>query len=76
MLPPAIKNIMNAYSSEYPPATAVDPSYKEFFERFYATSDSPAAHEDYVKYFTNDATLIMASKVAMGRNGSLGIAFT
>ncbi|USP78285.1 hypothetical protein yc1106_05559 [Curvularia clavata] len=64
---------MSAYSSEYPPAIAVDSSYKEFFERFYATSDAPDAHEDYVKYFTRDATLIMASKVAMGRDEILAL---
>ena len=60
----------NTYASQYPPAVAFDPAYKEFFASFYATSDAPDAHEAYVKYFTEDATLIMASKKVVGRDGS------
>ncbi|EMD90490.1 hypothetical protein COCC4DRAFT_159871 [Bipolaris maydis ATCC 48331] len=64
---------MNAYASQYPPAIPIDPSYKEFFQAFYATSDTPEAHEDYVKYFTKDATLVMASKIAVGRDEILAL---
>jgi hypothetical protein len=49
----------------------LDPDFKSFFQDFYATSDTPAAHEHYVKYFTDDATLIMASKKAQGSTGPL-----
>jgi hypothetical protein len=49
----------------------LDPDFKSFFQDFYATSDTPDAHEHYVKYFTPDATLIMASKKAVGEDGML-----
>lgn len=58
-----------SYASEYPPGDKFDPEYKAFFERFYQTSDTPDVHEEYSKQFTEDATLIMASKKAQGRNG-------
>jgi hypothetical protein len=67
---------MNAYASEYPPAILFDASYKAFFESFYATSDTPEAHESYVDYFTQDATLVMASKTAVGRDGLLRTIFS
>jgi len=66
---------MNSYASQYPAAVAFDPAYTQFFERFYATSDTPEAHEDYVKYFTQDATLIMASKKVVGPEGAWSFAF-
>lgn len=61
---------MSAYASEYP-SVEFDSAYKEFFEQFYATSDTPDAHEEYVGNFTNDATLIMASKKVKGSDGML-----
>jgi hypothetical protein len=60
---------MSTYTAQYP-AVEFDPAYKKFFEEFYATSDTPNAHEDYVQYFTRDATLIMASKKVVGPEGS------
>lgn len=60
----------SAYASQYPPSVAFDAAYSNFFERFYATSDTPDAHETYVNFFTEDATLIMASSKAVGRQGS------
>jgi hypothetical protein len=57
------------YASEYPKLD-LDPDFKSFFEDFYATSDTPDAHEHYVKYFTDDATLIMASKTVKGSDGT------
>ncbi|KAF1968234.1 hypothetical protein BU23DRAFT_558651 [Bimuria novae-zelandiae CBS 107.79] len=56
---------MKLYASEYP-STSFDPKFKRFFEDFYAISDSPEAHDEYVDCFTKDATLIMASKKAQG----------
>ncbi|KAI4749295.1 hypothetical protein E4T50_00479 [Aureobasidium sp. EXF-12298] len=52
---------------EYPAGDKFDPEYKTFFEKFYETSDTPTAHEEYSKQFTQDATLIMASKNVQGR---------
>ena len=60
---------MSVYASEYPDL-AFDPAYKKFFEDFYATSDTPDAHDKYVTNFTKDATLIMASKRAKGTDGA------
>ncbi|KAI4619280.1 uncharacterized protein J4E87_007530 [Alternaria ethzedia] len=58
---------MSSYVSQYPPAVEFDPAYKKFFEDFYATSDAAEAHEEYVQYFTKDATLVMVSKRVVGR---------
>ncbi|KAI5210264.1 hypothetical protein E4T38_02040 [Aureobasidium subglaciale] len=60
---------MSSYTSEYPADDEFDPAYKAFFESFYETSDTPDAHERYSKQFTQDATLIMASKKVQGREG-------
>lgn len=59
---------MSAYASEYP-SVEFDAAYKKFFEQFYATSDTPEAHEKYIENFTGDATLIMASKKVKGSDG-------
>jgi hypothetical protein len=40
-----------------------------FMRFFYATSDDPTAHEEYTRYFTKDATLIMGGKRADGYDG-------
>ncbi|KAF1938586.1 hypothetical protein EJ02DRAFT_383489 [Clathrospora elynae] len=63
---------MSAYTSEYP-AVEFDPAYKDFFEDFYATSDTPNAHEQYIGYFTKDATVIMASKKVIGSEEILAL---
>lgn len=59
---------MSTYASEYP-SVEFDAAYKKFFEQFYATSDTPEAHEKYIENFTSDATLIMASKKVKGSDG-------
>jgi hypothetical protein len=59
---------MHNYKSET--QLDLDPDFRTFFEDFYATSDTPEAHEHYVKYFTEDATVIMASKKVKGSDGS------
>jgi hypothetical protein len=53
------------------PKLDLDPNFKTFFQDFYATSDTPDAHEHYAKYFTDDATLIMASKKVEGHDGNI-----
>jgi hypothetical protein len=47
----------------------LDPDFKSFFQDFYATSDTPDAHEHYAKHFTDDATMILASKKVQGFKG-------
>lgn len=60
----------HSYASEYPAGIDFDPAYKKFFEDFYAVSDTPDVHENYADNFTDDATLIMASKTVKGRAGT------
>jgi hypothetical protein len=59
----------HSYKSEYPPGVQVDDGIKAFFEEFYQTSDTPDAHEKYADSFTGDATLLVASKKAVGTEG-------
>jgi hypothetical protein len=59
----------HTYKSEYPAGIQIDDGIKAFFEEFYKTSDTPDAHEKYVDSFTKDATVIMASKKGVGREG-------
>ncbi|KAI4729043.1 hypothetical protein E4T49_03235 [Aureobasidium sp. EXF-10728] len=58
---------------EYPAGDKFDLEYKTFFEKFYETSDTPTAHEEYSKQFTQNATLIMASKKVQGREEILSL---
>ena len=60
---------MSQYTSQYP-RIPVDSVIKAYFEEFYKLSDTPDAHEAYTNAFTEDATLIMASKKAQGRSGN------
>jgi hypothetical protein len=61
----------HSYKPEYPPGVQVDDGIKAFFEEFYETSDTPNAHDRYADLFTRDATLVMASKKGVGREGIL-----
>lgn len=58
------------YISELPASIPIDPSIPQFFQTFYQISDTPDAHDQYAASFTDDATLIMASKKAKGKEGS------
>lgn len=48
------------------PSTA--PPILKFLSTFYQTSDTESGHEQYVASFTDDATLIMGSKKAVGHD--------
>jgi hypothetical protein len=61
----------HSYKSQYPIGVQVDDGIKAFFEEFYKTSDTPDAHEKYADSFTGDATLILASKKGVGREGTM-----
>ncbi|OAL53087.1 hypothetical protein IQ07DRAFT_533759 [Pyrenochaeta sp. DS3sAY3a] len=63
---------MSSYASDYP-SLDFDPAYRQFFESFYAISDTPDAHNEYIKNFTKDATLIMATKKAVGSDEILAL---
>jgi len=62
-----------SYTSEYPAETNFNPAFKQFFESFYAISDTPDAHDNYVEQFTPDATLIMASRRCQGSSEILSL---
>lgn len=59
----------HSYKAEYPRDSSVDPGIVQFFEDFYRISDDPTANDDYVGQFTDDATFVMASKRAVGKEG-------
>ena len=61
---------MSQYSASVPQGGEVKPEIKEFFERFYAISDTPDGHEKYADMFTKNAKLIMASNGVEGRDGA------
>ncbi|KAF1816407.1 hypothetical protein P152DRAFT_454676 [Eremomyces bilateralis CBS 781.70] len=54
-----------SYKIECAPVS-FDESFQAFFENFYRISDDPTANNEYVKQFTENATLIMASKRLTG----------
>lgn len=47
----------------------MEANMEEWFKAFYATSDDGSAHQKYTTFFTQDATLIMGDKKAVGRAG-------
>jgi hypothetical protein len=50
------------------PSFSIDSDIPTFFEKFYAVSDNPSAHEDYAQSFTNNARFIMGTKEADGHD--------
>lgn len=59
----------HSYTSSFPEGIEVDPGIKSFFEAFYQISDTEAKHQEYVDQFTDDATVIVGSRKAVGRDG-------
>lgn len=59
----------HSYQSQYPHNALVDCAIVQFFERVYETMDNPKAHEEYVYFYSNNATLIMASTAVQGHEG-------
>lgn len=66
---------MAQYAASVPEDKSLKPGIASFFESFYAISDTPEAHQQYADHFTNDATLIMASKETSGRQGAPQITY-
>ncbi|KAF2486575.1 hypothetical protein BDY17DRAFT_291722 [Neohortaea acidophila] len=58
---------MSQYTASVPPDGQVRPEIVEYFERFYAVSDTPDAHDKYAQLFTKDAKLIMGPAESNGR---------
>lgn len=57
------------YTSDYPSGVSFPDKFKKFFSEFYKVSDTPEKHDLYASQFTENATLVMASKTAKGRSG-------
>lgn len=57
---------MGQYTASVPSDGTVKPEIKDFFERFYAVSDDPEAHEEYSKQFTDNGILIMGPNESNG----------
>ncbi|TKA70184.1 hypothetical protein B0A49_02719 [Cryomyces minteri] len=64
---------MSSYTFDLPSGVQFDAALKEFFEEFYAISDTPDAHEKYAQSFTKDAKVIMASKHVHGYDEILAL---
>jgi hypothetical protein len=57
------------YTLRTPTTSTLDPRIVPFFETFYAVSDNPSAHQEYVDSFTPSAKFIMGTKSTSGTNG-------
>ena len=57
------------YSPVYPNGD-IEASIKDFISNFYQVSDDPAKNDDWVRFFAEDATVIMGKKAGRGRDGS------
>ncbi|EHY56236.1 hypothetical protein HRR83_008748 [Exophiala dermatitidis] len=64
---------MSTYKGQTPSTIEVDPRVVSFFENFYAVSDNPTAHDEYVSSLTPDADFIMGTKKARGSDDILAI---
>lgn len=63
----------HSYTSEYPANVPVEAGIKTFLEAFYQRSDIPGEHEKYADFFTNNATVFVGSRNAVGREGDISI---
>ncbi|KIV78567.1 hypothetical protein PV11_06211 [Exophiala sideris] len=68
-LPNPVK--MSTYKGQTPSDLQVDPRIVPFFERFYAVSDDPEAHEEYAQSFVPNADFAMGAKKTVGYDGIL-----
>jgi hypothetical protein len=58
-----------SYSDICPSDIEANKGVIQFLENFYQVTDTPEAHEEYANQFTEDATLILASKTNEGHAG-------
>jgi len=68
---PFAAKMSSQYKLQLPSSVAQDPAIVQFFEDFYATSDTPDAHEKYAAMFTDDATFVLGNTNATGSEGML-----
>lgn len=60
---------MSNYSPAYPTDVQVDAGVKEFITKFYGVSDTPGKNQEWLDFFRDDATLVMALQEASGKTG-------
>lgn len=60
---------MSNYSPAYPANVQVDAGIKEFIPKFYGVSDTPGKNQEWLDFFRDDATLVMALQEASGKTG-------
>lgn len=60
---------MSNYSPAYPNNVQVDPGVKDFITKFYGVSDTPGKNQEWLDFFHDDATLVMALQEASGKTG-------
>lgn len=60
---------MSNYSPAYPTNVQVDAGVKEFITKFYGVSDTPGKNQEWLDFFHDDATLVMALQEASGKTG-------
>ena len=66
---PSKAKVTGIYSGDLPDDLAIDPRLKSFYEIFYNVADNSSAHEAFAEaFFTEDATFILGSKEAQGRD--------
>lgn len=60
---------MSNYSPAYPTDVQVDAGVKDFITKFYGVSDTPGKNLEWLEFFHDDATLVMALQEATGKTG-------
>lgn len=60
---------MSTYNPTYPTNVPVDAGIKEFISTFYAVSDTPGKNLEWLDFYRDDATLVMAKAEATGKTG-------
>lgn len=60
---------MSNYHPAYPTNVQVDAGVKDFITKFYEVSDTPGKNQEWLEFFHDDATLVMALQEATGKTG-------
>ncbi|POS80086.1 hypothetical protein DHEL01_v201530 [Diaporthe helianthi] len=64
---------MSNYSPAYPTNVQVDGGVKDFITKFYEVSDTPGKNQEWIDFFHEDATLVMALQEATGKTDMLKV---
>lgn len=64
---------MSSYSPAYPTNVQVDAGVKDFITKFYGVSDTPGKNQEWLDFFHDDATLVMALQEASGKTGECAL---